>query len=47
MLSTNSWPLIQDHVPAIAQALETAEVGVVTQVECGRFVPGKHRRPRP
>ena len=47
MLSTNSWPLIQDHVPIIVQALETAEAGVVTQVECGRFVPKKHRKPSP
>jgi hypothetical protein len=47
MLSTNSWPLIQDHVLVIAQALDTAELSVVTQVECGRFVPRKHRKPAP
>jgi hypothetical protein len=44
ILSTNSGPLIQDHILDIAQAPETAEIGVVTTVECGRFVPSKFRR---
>jgi hypothetical protein len=43
ILSTNSWPLIQDHVSVIADALGTAEVGVVTTVDCGKFVPKKRR----
>jgi hypothetical protein len=45
LLSTNHWPSMEPHVDAITEALDQAEPGVLTRVECGRFIPQKFRKP--
>ncbi len=47
LLSTNNWQLIQRDIPAIMTALTVCKPGVVLPVECGRFIPKKHRRGGP
>ncbi len=47
LLSTNSWPLIRDHIADIRQVLETAPRAEVTPVDCGVFVPRRFRKPQP
>ena len=44
LLSTNHWDTLERHVIAIADALEEANPGVVTEVDCGKFVPRRFRR---
>lgn len=44
LLSTNHWPSMRPQVAAINAALETAEPGVVTKIECGQFIPRARRR---
>ena len=44
MLSTNSWPLIQGHTVVIAKALEEAQLGTITKIDCGTFVPRRFRK---
>ena len=46
VLSTNSWPLIQEHAAQITSALDDAEPGTVKHVECGRFTPSRFRNPK-
>lgn len=43
LLSTNHFPSLKPHIAAIASALQTAEAGTVSKVECGRFVARKFR----
>ncbi len=44
LLSTNSWPLIQEQVLVIAAVLEDAGPGVVTKVDAGNCAEA-FRRP--
>ena len=44
LLSTNNWPAIEQHVSAIAAALQQCRPGVVLPVECGRFIPKRLRK---
>jgi hypothetical protein len=43
LLSTNHWPTVEPNVASIAAALETAEPGKITKVDCGHFIPRKLR----
>ena len=43
VLSTNSWPVIQEHTLVIADALSGAKPGVVSKIHCGTFVPRRFR----
>jgi hypothetical protein len=45
LLSTNHYPSMEPHTAEVAKAIETAEPGIVTKVECGRFVPRRFRKP--
>lgn len=45
LLSTNDLPTLKPPVEKIAAALDTAEKGKVTRVECGRFIPKRFRKP--
>jgi hypothetical protein len=45
LLSTNHWPSIKPHVAKVAEALESAEPGSIQKIECGRFIPRRHRKP--
>ncbi len=44
LLSTNNWPLIQEHASAVAKALDECKPGAVLPVECGRFLPLRFRK---
>lgn len=44
LLSTNHRETLEPHYHKIAAALDTAEKGTLTKVECGRFVPHRFRR---
>ena len=44
LLSTNHWDTLEPNVLAIAEALNGAKPGVVTEVDCGKFVPRKFRK---
>ncbi len=44
LLSTNHWRTMERHVEAIANAIDNAVPGTVSEVFCGRFVPSKFRR---
>jgi hypothetical protein len=39
ILSAINWPVIRRHIAAIEVAIERAEPGMVSHVECGVFVP--------
>ena len=41
-LSAPHWGIIKRHVRKIAMAIETAQAGVVTRVDCGAFA--RHKR---
>jgi hypothetical protein len=43
-LSTNNWPLMISHIPAIVDAVNETKAGEFRKVFCGRFVPRKSRR---
>jgi hypothetical protein len=43
-LSTNNWPIIRKHLTNIATAVNLAESGRVTIVDCGKSV--RQRNPR-
>ena len=47
LLSTIHWPSIKPHVETIAAAVDDCEPGQLTEIECGRFVPSKFRKPQP
>ena len=47
LLSTNHWPTIEPNVGKIASALDEAQPGTVTKVDCGKFIPRKFRKPLP
>jgi predicted nuclease of predicted toxin-antitoxin system len=36
-LSTNTWPIIRDHLPTILAAIDSVAPGSVQMVECGSF----------
>jgi hypothetical protein len=40
-LSANSWNIIKNHVPKIVVAIDAAQAGTVTRVDCGRFARPK------
>jgi hypothetical protein len=44
LLSTNHWDTLERHVIAITKALDEAKPGVVTEVDCGKFVPRTFRK---
>ena len=44
VLSTNDWKVVRHKVQAIRDALTTLVPGTVTYVDCGSFVPRKHRQ---
>ena len=45
LLSTNSWPLIRQHIHAIHAALDDSEPNTVRTVDCGSFIPARFRKP--
>lgn len=44
VLSTNDWKGVRHKVQAIRDALPTLVAGTVKYVDCGDFVPRKHRK---
>ena len=36
-LSTDNWPILKDHIPAILAVIDKAGPGSLQTVECGRF----------
>lgn len=44
-LSANSWKIIKDHVEKIGAAINRAEAGTFTRVDCGVFVRPKKPAP--
>ena len=42
-MSDNHWPIVKDHVKVIAGAIDDAQPGTITAVECGAFVPRRFR----
>jgi predicted nuclease of predicted toxin-antitoxin system len=40
-LSANSWRIVQNHIPAIALAIDTAQSGFFSRVDCGKYVASK------
>jgi hypothetical protein len=45
ILSVSNWNIIRERVTVIASALDEAEPGTVTKVDCGTFVPKRFRKP--
>ena len=45
LLSTNHLPSFIPHVGKIAEALDAAQPGSLTKVDCGTFVPRRMRKP--
>jgi hypothetical protein len=45
-MSCNNWPLIEPHVQAVVEAVDSAEAGKLTQVWCGEFRPRRRDSPR-
>ena len=45
VLSTNHWPSMEPHVGTITEALDVAQPGTMSSVECGRFIPRRLRKP--
>ena len=43
-LSTNLWETLERHVVAITKGLDEVKPGVVTEVDCGKFVPRRFRK---
>jgi predicted nuclease of predicted toxin-antitoxin system len=43
-LSVNSWRIVQNHIPAIACAIVTAQSGSFSRVDCGKYKPSKEPR---
>ena len=43
VLSTNDWKVVRHEVQVIRDALPNLAAGTVTYVDCGDFVPRKHR----
>ena len=39
ILSTINWPIMRQHLPAIAEAVDQALLGTVVPVDCGTFKP--------
>jgi hypothetical protein len=44
-MSDNHWPIVKDHVTAIGDAVDKAQPGTFTTVDCGTFVPRKLQKP--
>lgn len=44
LLSTNSWPTLQEYTVAIVSAIDQARPGTVRHVFCGNFVPRRFRK---
>ena len=40
-LSANSWRIVQNHIPAIAAAISTAQSGSFSRVDCGKHLSTK------
>jgi hypothetical protein len=40
-LSANSWRIVQNHIPAIADAIGAAKPGSFSRVDCGRYMASK------
>ena len=38
-LSANSWRILQDRIPAIANAIARVQAGVFLRVDCGKYKP--------
>jgi hypothetical protein len=45
LLSTNHLPSIVPHIGKIAEALDAAQPGSLTKVDCGTFLPRRMRKP--
>ncbi len=45
-MSDNHWPIVQQYVPAILEAISQAKPGEVSSVFCGTFVPRRFQEPR-
>jgi predicted nuclease of predicted toxin-antitoxin system len=45
-LSTNNWPIIRKHLNEIAAAVEVAQAGSVSLVDCGKFTRVRNPRTR-
>ena len=41
VLSTIHWPTLKGNIDKIVRALQVAQIGVVSKVDCGRFRPPK------
>lgn len=39
IMSAINWPVILPHIHKIAAALDTAQPGTVTLIDCGAFIP--------
>jgi hypothetical protein len=46
-LSANNWTIIEPYAPQILKAVDAAEPGSFTKVECGSFSRCRPRPPRP
>ena len=44
VLSTNSWPILKQHLPLIREAIETTPAGEIRELDCGKFLSAKQRR---
>ena len=45
-MSANTWNIVRDYVPAIAEALHKCKPGQTLPVFCGEFVRSKFRTPK-
>jgi hypothetical protein len=45
ILSVSNWNIIRERVAVVASALNEAQPGTVTKVDCGTFVPKRFRKP--
>ena len=44
VLSATNWPVILPYTNRIATALNDCQIGTVTKIDCGRFMPRKFRK---
>jgi hypothetical protein len=44
-LSTNNWPILKEHVARVVAAVDGANTGTFTRVDCGLYV--RARKPSP
>jgi len=44
-MSDNHWPIVKDHIAAIADAIQEVQPGEVRPVYCGTFAPRRSGKP--